>query len=69
MNKIEFFTNDRYLVLKILYEHQIEINNAGICPDRWGKKDYEEIEVLKIGQQAKFFTDDDRRAGIFYEYN
>ena len=32
MNKIEFFTNDRYLVLKILYEHQIEINNAEICP-------------------------------------
>ena len=32
MNKIEFFINDRYLVLKILYEHQIEINNAEICP-------------------------------------
>ena len=32
MNKIEFFTNDRYLVLKTLYEHQIEINNAEICP-------------------------------------
>lgn len=32
MNKIEFFANDRYLVLKILYEHQIEINNAEICP-------------------------------------
>ncbi len=32
MNKIEFFTNDRYLVLKTLYEHQIEINNAKICP-------------------------------------
>ena len=31
MNKIEFFTNDRYLVLKTLYEHQIEINNAEIC--------------------------------------
>lgn len=32
MNRIEFFTNDRYLVLKTLYEHQIEINNAEICP-------------------------------------
>lgn len=32
MNKIEFFTNDRYLVLKTLYEHQIEINNVEICP-------------------------------------
>lgn len=32
MNKIEFFTNDRYLVLKTLYEHQIEINNIEICP-------------------------------------
>ena len=32
MNKIEFFTNGRYLVLKTLYEHQIEINNAEICP-------------------------------------
>ena len=32
MNKIEFFTNDRYLILKTLYEHQIEINNAEICP-------------------------------------
>ncbi len=32
MNKLEFFTSDRYLVLKTLYEHQIEINNAKICP-------------------------------------
>lgn len=32
MNKIEFFTNDRYLVLKALYEHQIEINDVEICP-------------------------------------
>ena len=32
MNKLEFFTNDRYLVLKTLYEHQIEINNSEICP-------------------------------------
>ena len=32
MNKLEFFTNNRYLVLKTLYEHQIEINNADICP-------------------------------------
>lgn len=32
MSKIKFFTNDRYLVLKTLYEHQIEINNAEICP-------------------------------------
>ncbi len=32
MNKLEFFTNDRYLVLKTLYEHQIEINNIEICP-------------------------------------
>ncbi|MCX4307047.1 MAG: helix-turn-helix domain-containing protein [Acetatifactor sp.] len=32
MNKIEFFINDRYLVLKTLYEHQIEINNTEICP-------------------------------------
>ena len=32
MNKLEFFTNNRYLVLKTLYEHQIEINNAEICP-------------------------------------
>ena len=32
MNKIEFFTNDRYLVLKTLYGHQIEINNTEICP-------------------------------------
>lgn len=32
MNKIEFFTNDRYLVLKTLYDYQIEINHAEICP-------------------------------------
>lgn len=32
MNKFEYFTNDRYLVLKILYEHQIEINGVTICP-------------------------------------
>lgn len=32
MNKIEFFTNDRYFVLNTLYEHQIEINNVEICP-------------------------------------
>lgn len=32
MNKLEFFTNDRYSVLKTLYEHQIEINNLEICP-------------------------------------
>lgn len=32
MNKIELFTNDRYLLLKTLYEHQIEINQAEICP-------------------------------------
>lgn len=32
MNKLEFFMNDRYLVLKTLYGHQIEINNAEICP-------------------------------------
>lgn len=32
MSKIEFFVNDRYLVLKTLYEHQIEINDTKICP-------------------------------------
>ena len=32
MNKVEFFVNDRYFVLKALYEHQIAINNAEICP-------------------------------------
>lgn len=32
MNKLEFFMNDRYLVLRTLYGHQIEINNAEICP-------------------------------------
>ena len=32
MNKIEFFTNDRYQVLKTLQEHQIEINQSELCP-------------------------------------
>ena len=30
--QVRIFTNDRYLVLKTLYEHQIEINNSEICP-------------------------------------
>jgi predicted transcriptional regulator len=29
---VDFFVNDRYIVLKSLYEHQIDINGVMICP-------------------------------------
>ncbi|MDF2844262.1 MAG: hypothetical protein K0R00_2688 [Herbinix sp.] len=32
MMTVDFFVNDRYIVLKSLYEHQIDINGVMICP-------------------------------------
>ena len=32
MGNIEYFLNDNFIVLKMLYEHQIDINGVMICP-------------------------------------
>ena len=32
MEKVEYFLNDKFMVLKILYEHQMDINGIMICP-------------------------------------
>lgn len=32
MEKVEYFLNDKFIVLKMLYEHQIDINGVMICP-------------------------------------
>lgn len=31
-SNVEFFLNDKYIVLRTLYEHQIDINGTLICP-------------------------------------
>jgi DNA-binding MarR family transcriptional regulator len=32
MENVEYFLNDNFIVLKMLYEHQIDINGVRICP-------------------------------------
>ncbi|MEY8001131.1 helix-turn-helix domain-containing protein [Clostridium sp. Mt-5] len=32
MKNVEYFLNDKFIVLKMLYEHQMDINGTVVCP-------------------------------------
>lgn len=55
--KLEFFTNDKYKVLKTLYDHQIEVNNKCFSPltqqDIADSLHFSRMKANKIMQELK----------------